>query len=277
MVDNDIHVPSPAVARAVKALESLVAEPKTLSSLSRELEIPKSSLHGIVTTLISQGWITTSDSGRLELGERLYDVGVLYGRSHRLVRTFRDIARRAVEETGETTFLGMLTGRNVEHLARVDGTQRLRFVVREGELVPAHATALGKVILAHRESSEIVRIFGSELLPAVTPRTVTRLTHLERQFALIREQGFALDLGEADADLHCVAAPVWDATDTVIASVAIAAPALRLSSRLTTFTDVVRGIALTISRQLGYEGDGFNNPASVDPARQSDKTGSRHY
>lgn len=255
MGQGENRVPSPAVARAVKILELLAAEPMTLSDLSRKLAIPKSSVHGIVATLIAQGWLVSSDSGRLELGERLGEMGVLYGRSHRLIRAFREVAQRAVEETGETTFLGVLTGRNVEHLARVDGTQRLRFVVREGDIVPAHLTALGKVILAHRESSELIEIFGSDVLSAMTPRSITRLTDLELQFASIREQGYALDLGEADEDLHCVAAPVWDATETTIASVAIAAPASRLSSRLTAYADVVRGVGLAISRQLGYSLD----------------------
>ncbi len=253
--ERENQVPSPAVARAVTVLESLAAEPKTLSDLSRKLRIPKSSLHGIVTTLVAHGWIVAGDGGRLVLGDRLFEVGVLYGRNHRLIRAFCEVAPHAVEQTGETTFLGVLTGRDVEHLARVDGTQRLRFVVHEGDRVPAHATALGKAILAHRPPGELITIFGSELLPPMTLRTVTGLADLKEQLALVREQGYALDLGEVDEDLHCVAAPVWDATKTTVASVAIAAPASRHSSRLTTYADIVCDIALTISRRLGYQPD----------------------
>jgi IclR family transcriptional regulator, KDG regulon repressor len=247
-----IRAPSPSVARAVKVLEALAVEPDTLSELSRKLEIPKSSLHSIVTTLAEQGWLE-DENGLLVLGQKLFQTGVLYGRNRGLVVAFRDIARRAVRQTGETTWLGLLIGRDVLHLARIDGTQPLRYVAEEGERLPAHTTALGKIVLAEKELAELREVFGQDNLPALTPHSITNLSELEEHLHEVREQGYALDKGEVDEDLHCVAAPVRDATGGVVAGVSIAGPAARFSEYLPTYTTIILDTAHAISHRLGYE------------------------
>jgi len=234
-------------------MEALVGPPKTVSELSRQLGLPKSSLHGIATTLIHCEWVVVDASGRLALGERLFEIGVLYGKQYRLIRAFREAAQRAVEATGETTFLGALAGKEVEHLARVDGTRALRLVVREGDRLPAHATALGKAILAGQAAASLGAILGRSALPRLTSRTVVRLGELRAQFTAIRRRGYAVELGEVDENLHCVAAPVRDATGTTIASVAIAAPAFRAGERLSDCVRAVVRMGHEISRRLGYE------------------------
>ena len=243
--------PSPSVARAVKVLESLAVEPSTLSKLSRELEIPISSLHNIVTTLTEQGWLE-DDNGLLVLGQKLFQTGVLYGHNRGLVLAFRDVARRVVRETGETTWLGLLMERDVLHLVRIDGTRPLRYVVEEGESLPAHASALGKILLAQKEPAELRKIFGSDL-PALTRNSITKLSELENHLRETREQGYALDKGEVDEDLHCVAAPIRDSTGGVIAGISIAGTAARFSEYLPMYTTIVLDVALAISRRLGYE------------------------
>ncbi len=252
MSERLIRAPSPSVARAVKVLEALAVEPDTLSELSRKLEIPKSSLHGIVTTLAEQGWLE-DENGLLVLGQKLFQTGVLYGRNQGLVVAFRDIARRAVRQTGETTWLGLLIGRDVLHLARIDGTQPLRYVVEEGERLPAHTTALGKIVLAEKELAELREVFWPDNLPALTPHSITNLSELEEHLHEVREQGYALDKGEVDEDLHCVAAPVRDATGGVVAGVSIAGPAARFSEYLPTYTTIILDTAHAISHRLGYE------------------------
>lgn len=253
MPEHSGRVRSPSVARAVNVLESLAVEPSTLSELSRTLDIPKSTLHSIVTTLITQGWIE-DENGVLILGQKLFQTGVLYGRNRGLVMAFRDIARRVVRQTGETTWLGLLVGRDVLHLARVDGTQPLRYVVEEGERLPAHSTALGKIVLAEKQLTELQDIFGSETLPALTSHTITELPKLGEHLYKVRQQGYALDEGEVDSDLHCVAAPVRDATGRVVAGVSVAGPSNRVSEYLPTYTTTILETALDISRRLGYEG-----------------------
>ena len=246
------HSPSPAVARAVALLELLATESNTLSELSRKLDVPKSSLHGIVTTLNQRGWVE-SENGHYVLGKKLFQTGILYGRNRGLVAAFQDVAQHVVKKTGETTWLGALEGRDVLHVTRVDGTEPLRYVVREGERIPAHSTALGKVVLAEKDPDELDSILGSGALPVLTSNTIVELPKLKEHLHTVREQGFALDKGEVYGDLHCVAAPIRDASGHVVAGVSIAGPATRFSQHLSAYTDIITDAALIISHRLGYE------------------------
>ena len=252
MVKEPERSPSPAVARAVALLELLATEPSTLSKLSRKLDVPKSSLHGIVTTLNQQGWVE-SEAGHYVLGKKLFQTGILYGRNRGLVAAFENVAPDIVRKTGETTWLGVLEGRDVLHVARLEGTEPLRFVVREGERIPAHGTALGKVILADKDPDELDSIFGSGTLPVLTSDTIVELPPLKEHLRTVREQGFALDKGEVYGGLHCVAAPVRDSSGNVVAGVSIAGAVSRFSQHLSADTDIIADAALVISRRLGYE------------------------
>ncbi len=252
MSEHPERSPSPSVAHAVKVLEPLAVEPSTLSKLSRELEIPKSSMHGIVTTLSEQGWVE-DDNGLLVLGQKLFKTGLLYGCNQGLMVAFRDVARRVVKQTGETTWLGLLKERDVLHLVRIDGTRPLRSVVEEGECLPAHTSALGKILLAQKDPDELREIFDSDSLPALTSNSITKLPELEDHLREAREQGYALDKGEVDEHLHCVAAPIRDADGGVIAGISIVGPAARFSEYLPLYTTIVLEVALAISRRLGYE------------------------
>lgn len=252
MVKGPERLPSPAVARAVALLELLATEPSTLSKLSRKLNVPKSSLHGIVTTLNQRGWVESED-GHYVLGKKLFQTGILYGRNRGLVAAFHDVAQHVVKKTGETTWLGVLEGRDILHVTRVDGTEPLRYVVKEGERIPAHGTALGKVVLANKDPDELDSILGSSTLPVLTSNTIVELPKLKEHLRTVREQEFALDKGEVYGDLHCVAAPIRDASGQVVAGISIAGPASRFSQHLPAYTDIITDAALIVSHRLGYE------------------------
>ncbi|MCL4236984.1 MAG: IclR family transcriptional regulator [Anaerolineae bacterium] len=252
--DPEHRVLSPSVSRAVRVIERLSLGPSTLTELSKQLEIPKSSLHSILATLSAHNWIEVS--GReLRQGKALFRTVVRYSRNVLLRPTFLEVGRRIVSETGETTFLGILEGNHVLHVARVDGTASLRYVALEGELGPAHASALGKVLLAEREPGEVATLFGSSTLPPLTPQTVTDLNQLLDDLSSVRSQGFALDLGEVVDGLYCVAAPVRDASGAAIASMALAAPAFRFSEHREEYIGLIRKASGEVSVRLGYLGN----------------------
>lgn len=243
---------SPSVSRAIQVVERLASGPSTLTELSRELEIPKSTLHGIVITLAAHEWLEIN--GRtLRQGKGLFRAGIRYSRNALLKPTFLEVGGRIVGETGETTFLGVLEGENILHVARVDGTASLRYVAQEGEYGPAHASALGKVLLAEMPHDEIAALFESATLPALTPHSVTELNDFLGDLPAIRAQGYALDLAEVSEGLYCVAAPIRDASGAAIASIALAAPEFRFQEHLSVYINQIRQAATEISVRLGFE------------------------
>jgi DNA-binding IclR family transcriptional regulator len=248
--DQD-RILSPSVSRAVQVIERLSLGPSTLADLSSQLDIPKSTLHGIVSTLAAHGWIDIN--GReLRQGKRLFQAVIRYSHNELLKPTFTEIGHRIVGETGETTFLGVLEDREILHVARVDGTAPLRYVAQEGDHGPAHASALGKVLLAEKDPQEVGELFDPSISDTLFSHSPLDISRLIESLPDIKEQGYALDFGEVVDGLYCVAAPIRDASGKAIASIALAAPEFRFSDRQTQFIDIIRQSALEISIRLGY-------------------------
>jgi IclR family acetate operon transcriptional repressor len=156
--------------------------------------------------------------------------------------------------TRETVHLAALDGRNIIYLEKLEGLHAIGLMSsRVGRTAPAHCTALGRVLLAFnpRAAAEIVK----SPLEAPTPRTVTSPKALATLLAAVNQQGYALDLGEHEVDVRCVAAPIRDHTGRVIAAMSVSGPAQRIEPLLTEgLVAEVVGAAGAISNLLGYSG-----------------------
>ena len=122
-----------------------------LVELARELDIPKSSLHGILRTMIARGWVETDATGtRFGLGVRALQVGAAYLDSDDTVGLVASLLDELAQEFGETVHLGRLDGADVVYIAKRESMHPLRLFSAIGRRLPAHATALGKALLAQR-------------------------------------------------------------------------------------------------------------------------------
>ena len=245
--------PSPSAARTVLVLKELAISPRTLGELSEKLQIPKSTVHGIVTTLNMMGWVTYDQANRLILGENIFEVGLLYSRSQRLMAVFQDVSKHLVSQWGETIFLGALENTNVIHLSRADGTETLRFVAEVGEIFPAHRSALGKVLLADMAFDEVNKMYASFNFDTGTNASIKTMAQMQNALHEVKRMQYALDYEEAHPDIHCVAAPVRDRNGDVIASIALAAPVSRFVRNSTEYIQSIVFAAKKISFMLGYE------------------------
>lgn len=249
-VDQD-QITSPSVSRAVQIIEYLSHGPSTLADLSKQLNIPKSTLHGILSTLEAHQWIQINDR-QIRQGPGLFQTVIRYSQNEMLKPVFQEVGKRIVLACGETTFLGILDGDRILHVARVDGTAPLRYVAEEGEHGPAHASALGKVLLAEFDLDEVRNLLATPSLPAMTAHSLTGLDELLGYLPAVREEGYALDLGEVTEGLYCVAAPIRDASGKAIASIALAAPEFRFTERQSEYIGLISNAATEISTRLGY-------------------------
>ena len=188
----------------LEALSDSVSS-KSVATLSRELNIPKSSLHGLLRTMEAHGWLETDETGTLyRLGIRALRTGAAYLESDDIV-SFSNIALDSLsEDTGETVHLGRLDGPNVIYLAKRESVHALRLYSAVGRRLPAHATALGKALLSQFTDEEVDRRLSWPLV-ALTSRTITDRPALHHELATIRERGYALDKGENAEGIHCIA------------------------------------------------------------------------
>jgi DNA-binding IclR family transcriptional regulator len=240
-----------SAARTVEILEFLAARqnrPVRLRELSEALGVPRSSLHALLRTLATHGWVRSDTTGTL------YGIGIralLAGTSYLdtdpylpLVTPFLDELR---EQLDETFHFGRLDGTDVVYLATRESSQYLRPYSRVGRRLPAYSTSLGKSILAAQPDDELDQHLPLELAP-VTVKTLTDPADLRRDLALTRQRGYAVDNEENTLGLRCFAVALHyrePATDAISASI----PLARLSeAREAEIVEALRQVAGKVAR-----------------------------
>jgi DNA-binding IclR family transcriptional regulator len=219
-----------SAARTLEILELLAASPErpTLGQLARDLGIPKSSLRAILQTLEGRGWVETDATGaRFGLGVRALLVGAAYVDSDDAVAVAAATLDRLAETFGETVHLARLDGVDIVYLAKRESRHSLRLFSAIGRRLPAFTTALGKALLAERGREE-VRAALPRPLPRLTPNTIADLERLDRELALTRERGYAVDNEENTVGIRCLAVALPRATPPVDA-ISLSVPVVRLT------------------------------------------------
>jgi DNA-binding IclR family transcriptional regulator len=193
--------------RTVELLELLsrTSEPLTLSEIQRELSYPKSSLFVLLRTLVARGWVETDRRGTgYSIGVRALLVGTSYLDRDPVIRAATRVLEELRAEVNETVHLARLDGPDVVYLASRESAHQLRLTSRVGRRLPAHATSLGKALLAQRSDEDVDAILPADLV-AITPQTLTDRAALLADLAVTRERGYALERGENTPGLGCFA------------------------------------------------------------------------
>ena len=222
-----VQPPVKSADRTLEVLEALAASPgrRSLVELSRTLDIPKSSLHGILRTMARRGWVETDPTGtRFGLGVRALEVGAAYLDANDAVGLVAGVLDDLSRQFGEAVHLGRLDGPDVVYLAKRESVHRLRLYSAIGRKLPAHATALGKALLAQSPDPDGQLRWP---LPQLTARTVTDRDALFAELERTRARGYAVDREENTDGIVCFAIPVPFA-DPPIDAISISVPAARI-------------------------------------------------
>jgi DNA-binding IclR family transcriptional regulator len=245
--------PVEAVRRALRILSCFSLERPEIgvSDLARELGLHKSTIHRLLTTLESEGFIRQTQDSRYALSWKLFELGAAVPAWQGIRQLVLNVLNPLVTTTGETAHLAVLDGEEVLYLEKVESRHRLRMPSAVGRRVPAYCTALGKAMLADLDGQARERILARAPFPALTRHTRTTAAALRSELTRVRTQGYALDEEELEDGLMCVAAPVRDASGMTCAAISIAGPASRIGRRLESDIDAVRAAAKQLSQQLG--------------------------
>ena len=217
-----------SAVRTVELLEFLADRhdnPARIREICEALDMPRSSAHALLRTLVAQGWVRSDESGTLYgIGIRALLVGTTYLDTDPylpLITPFLDELRGDLDETFH---LGRLDGADVVYLATRESKQYLRTSNRVGRRLPAYATALGKSLLADRFGAERDGHIPHTLAP-LTPYTVTDRTVLDESLDEVRVRGYATDDQENTVGIRCFAVTLRyakPAQDAISASVPVA-------------------------------------------------------
>jgi DNA-binding IclR family transcriptional regulator len=248
-----------ALQRGLRVLNLFAGAERGLpaAEVARVSTLPVSTVHRLIANLETAGFLSRDDAGQYHLGIAC----VALGQAAREQIDLRRVSLKHLEElnrqTRETVHLTVRHGLSAVYLEKLDSPEQLRIHSRIGASVPLFCTAVGKVMLAYMDEIELDRILNQLELKRFTDHTVGSIQELQAQLQKVRREGFACDLEEHEAHIRCIAAPIWDNTGAVNASLSVTGPAVRMAySRLREIAPLIRETGLSISRELGFQQPG---------------------
>lgn len=240
--------------RAIDVLLLFDDQRPVLSALdvSQQLTMPRSTTYRYLQSLRFSGLLEDdTSSGGFRLGPRILQLARVarkgLGLSEIALPHMRDLAA----STGEAVLLTRRSGQQVVCVERVESQHRIRLSYERGHVLPPHAGASAKVLLAWQPLEEIDQLFGSLKLARYTDRTVTDPNKLRLQLEEIHQAGYAVSDGEVDVGVRGIAAPIFGPERQVVAGISTVGPAFRLDDRLLPrIIEATRHTAETISHRL---------------------------
>jgi len=201
-----------------------------VSDAAEALGVARSTAHRLLAMLEFHDFVAQDPTTRLYVaGAALTDIGLAIVRDMDIRAIARPTMDRLSREVGETLHLLILRGSDALFIESVESSNVLRVGTRVGMVLPAYATAGGKAILASMSREELRALYPRDRLERVTKRTLGARADLLKELDRTKKRGYAINTGESEADIAAVAAPIVDRHGHVRASLAIAAPMVRVN------------------------------------------------
>lgn len=227
----------------------------TILELAEITGTPASTLYRIVSELVSRGFVTRHAGGRYTLGP----VFLRFSKSgdvDKLVDLALPYLSQLSGEVNQSVNLAILQGNKAVCVLIIHHILNTNMANRTALVVPLHSTSVGKILLAYLEPAMMKTIIKTEGLQDYTKNTITDFSELEQSLADTRERGIAFDYEEYHTGLASIAAPIKDASGSVIAASGILGHPQELrKSRLKEVIPPLKKCTGEISRALGYKGE----------------------
>lgn len=248
-----------SVLKALDILEAFSDEQYTLgvTDLSRRLGMNKATVHNLLTTLKSRGYIEENpETRRYNLGIRVLELSRVVRANIEIRDQAIPLLRELARYSSEAIYLAILHDMHSVYIHAIEASSRQIAHSAIGERIPLHCTAVGKAKMACLPESDIEEIARVVGLARFTPNTITDLSQLKAELLITRDRGYAIDNEEHEVAIRCVAAPIFAETGDVIAACSVSGPAGRMTdARFRELAPEVTRIADAISRRLGYSGE----------------------
>ena len=252
---------SPRDRESVQGLKRGFAVVRAFSADARELTItdvaartglPRAVARRYLLTLEELGCVSHAGSA-FTLTPRLLDLGVTYLSTLPVTRVAQPFMERIIDTLHDSTSIGVLDRHDCVCVARLTAKRNMTFDVAVGSRLPAHATSMGKVLLAHLPPAALDAYFAGGPLERLTKRTICDEARLRRTLDEVCTRGWALADQESEDGVRVVAAPVFDRANEVHSALAVGSHAARvpLSVLKRDYLPVVIDAARQISRALG--------------------------
>lgn len=246
---------SQTVERAISIVEHLSRRPATLTEVTAELGVHKSTALRLLQTLEGAGFARRQADGRYTVGVRL--ISIAYSALESL--DLREVARPHLtplnQKYGHTVHLASFVDDVVIYIDKYEGRSSIRMYSRVGKTVDFHSSGVGKVILANLDPALRETVISRITFTRYTPNTITSEEGLRTELETIRERGYGYDRGEFEDFVICIAAPIRSGNGTAQSAISIS-----VAKMLVPFEELKQLIpdlvktAEAISRDYGWSG-----------------------
>jgi IclR family KDG regulon transcriptional repressor len=244
-----------SLGRAFAILEEVARhrEGIGLAELSKLVGLHNSTTFHLAKTMVSLGYMRQErDSKRYRVGRPLFALAASALDEIEMVNLATPVLEDLSRESGESGHFAVRMGESVVVIARTSGAGAFQLTDRVGVVRPAHCTALGKIILASLRPDQLKRFLERVELKPSTKKSITESSVLLREITEIRRDAIAFDDGEFNAEVRCVAVPVYNFTGEVIGALGISGPIWRMTDQvLQSRAKLVQTAAKRLSAEFG--------------------------
>ncbi|OYD06705.1 IclR family transcriptional regulator [Paludifilum halophilum] len=229
-MDNQKKTPyGTAVLKAISILEYLSEkeEAQGVSEIARGTGLNKPTVFKLLETLTLVGWVEKEErEARFRPGLSLIRLAQRSLDQMNVVKLTEPELKQLNEETGETVHLGLLDKWQVVYVNKLECKQTVRMYSQIGRTAPLYCTGIGKALLSCLTEEELGQFFAETELKPFTPQTITRREELLQNLEEIRSKGYAVDKGEHEEEVRCMAIPLQH-QNKVYGAVSVSAPRYR--------------------------------------------------
>lgn len=253
------------IARTVLVLQTLAASdtPMSMADVRRELDLPKSTASDILNTLLDLKILAfdTKDHVSLGPGIAFFELAAAFTNKASLITVARTRMKMLADALDDSVHLWVISGTQMMALERVDSEQDRQQEFFPGDLLPMHASAAGKAVLATKSPAEVRDILGPGPFEDYTGATLTRCEDLLEDLALSRKRKYAVDERERSKSLVSVAAPICREDRQAVAAISMGCRKGGYSAkRVGEVGPAVYAAARDISRMMGFTGEDLYTP-----------------
>jgi DNA-binding IclR family transcriptional regulator len=272
------------VERALVLLKTFLGSEAEFSvtEIGRRINLDPSTTFRMLVTLEEHGFVRQDPTrGKYRLGVSCLELGSQFLKFNDIRKSAVDAMQKLRDQFGETVHLGILDSHEIVYLEKMPGLRAIGLMSsRVGGRAPAHATAIGKVLLAYLPEGELSARTSRWKLTRCTANTITDWKDLEKETAWVREQGYALDNQEFEIGVQCVAVPIFSHKG-IAGALSISAPAERMQIHvekhglITTLTKAAAEISADSGWGRGVDQIGTSTPLPIRTRRAHRDAASR--
>jgi DNA-binding IclR family transcriptional regulator len=231
----------------------------TIRDLSASLNLPKGTIHRILSSLSYFGYIRQDPETKVYfLGLKLMDLNTRLSNQLDFRKVAEPVLRDLVERTKQTAHLVILDRDEVVYVDKIETQEQaggLKMASLIGARNPLHSSAVGKVLLSFLPDEALEDILQKKGLPRRTANTMTNPDTFRKHLKIVRSQGFAIDDEENEQGIRCLGAPVFDGKGRAVAAISVSGSVFQMTKKFV--QDVIKAEVMTaaaeISRRLGFQ------------------------